>query len=59
MQTIPYFLGLQTDVYYTNNLKSVKYYNAINEETNDDIDGTDGSVEFTVNDTNNNLDSID
>lgn len=55
MQTIPYFLGLQTDVYYTNNLKSVKYYNAINEETNDDIDGTDGSVEFTVNDTNNNF----
>ena len=55
IQTIPYFLGLQTDVYYTNNLKSVKYYNAINEETNDNIDGTDGSVEFTVNDTNNNF----
>lgn len=55
MQTIPYFLGLQTDVYYTNNLKSVKYYNAINEETNDDIGGTDGSVEFTVNNDNNNF----
>lgn len=55
MQTIPYFLGLQTDVYYSNNLKSVKYYNAINEETNEDIDGTDGSIEFTVNDNNNNF----
>lgn len=55
MQTIPYFLGLQTDVYYSNNLKSVKYYNAINEETNDDIGGTDGSVEFTVNNNNNNF----
>jgi hypothetical protein len=55
MQTIPYFLGLQTDVYYSNNLKSVKYYNAINEETTEDIDGTDGSIEFHVDDNNNNF----
>jgi len=55
MQTIPYFLGLQTDVYYSNNLKSVKYYNAINEETNEDIDGIDGSIEYTVDDNNNNF----
>jgi hypothetical protein len=55
LKSIPSFLGLQTDVYYTNSLKSVKYYNAINEETNDDIGGTDGSVEFTVNNDNNNF----
>ena len=55
MQTIPGFLGLQTDVYYSNNLKSVKYYNAINEETNEDIGGIDGSIEYTVDDNNNNF----
>tara|TARA_B110000879_G_scaffold212907_1_gene311803 strand:+ start:2873 stop:6562 length:3690 start_codon:yes stop_codon:yes gene_type:complete len=55
MQSIPGFLGLQTDVYYSNNLKSVNYYNVINEETYEDIDGTDSSLEFTVDDNNKNV----
>lgn len=52
IETIPGFLGLQTDVYYSNKLKSVSYYNMIT-DTYDDIDGTDSTVSFIVNSNNN------
>lgn len=52
LQTIPAFLGLQTDKYYSNTLKSVSYYNLL-DASNNDISGNDSAKSFIVNNNNN------
>jgi hypothetical protein len=52
IETIPSFLGLQTDKYYSNTLKSFSYYNLI-DASNNDVSGNDSAKSFIVNANNN------
>lgn len=51
-KTIPSFLGLQTDKYYSNTLKSFSYYNLL-DASNNDVGGNDSAKSFIVNNNNN------
>jgi len=51
-KSIPAFLGLQTDKYYSNKLKSISYYNLL-DSSNNDVGGNDSTSTFIVNNNNN------